>query len=219
MRKKLIGVIAVGVCMLSLIGCGHEHTWDEATCTTPKTCSECGETEGETLGHTWEEATCTTAKTCSVCNEIEGAPLEHQWIEATLEAPKTCSVCNETEGEPRKYGLSDWLASEEAVEVIESVNEQLRPQGIQADILCDDSVLIFSYSFLEQMDMGGASKEEIYDALAQSVGPVLKDTGKQLVESFHDEYGVDITAFTVIICNFDGTEMYSSTVDSSELTD
>ena len=42
-----------------------EHTWGEATCTAPKTCSLCGETEGEALGHTEEivagkEATCTT---------------------------------------------------------------------------------------------------------------------------------------------------------------
>lgn len=58
----------------------HEHTFEEATCTSPKTCSECGATEGEALGHTEEAvagkaATCTEAgltegKKCSVCNEV-----------------------------------------------------------------------------------------------------------------------------------------------------
>ena len=110
MQKWLCGAGAVAVCVM-LAGCGHEHTWAEATCTEPKTCSECGETEGEALGHTWVEATCTEAKHCSVCGEIEGEPLEHTWIEANYQDPKTCSVCGATEGEPlpadfETYGLT-----------------------------------------------------------------------------------------------------------------
>ncbi len=54
------------------------HSWTEATCTAPKTCSLCHETEGKALGHTFtdknviKEPTCFEAgsKTviCSVCN-------------------------------------------------------------------------------------------------------------------------------------------------------
>jgi len=32
------------------------HDWKAATCTTPKTCSRCNDTEGEPLGHKWEFA-------------------------------------------------------------------------------------------------------------------------------------------------------------------
>ncbi|WP_029231186.1 hypothetical protein [Butyrivibrio sp. VCB2006] len=78
----------------------HEHSWTEATCTTPRTCEECGATEGEALGHDWVEATCEAPKTCSRCGETEGEPLEHQWTFATIDAPKTCEVCGLTEGEP-----------------------------------------------------------------------------------------------------------------------
>ena len=94
-----------------LAGCGkHEHTWAEATCTTPKTCSECEETEGEPLGHSWVDATCTSPKTCSRCDATEGEPLGHQLSEANYQQPATCSVCGATEGEPLqadfdKYGL------------------------------------------------------------------------------------------------------------------
>lgn len=110
MQKWLCGAGALAVCIM-LTGCGHEHTWAEATCTEPKTCIECGETEGEALGHTWVEATCTEAKHCSVCGETEGEPLEHTWIEANYQDPKTCSVCGATEGEPlpadfETYGLT-----------------------------------------------------------------------------------------------------------------
>ncbi len=33
----------------------HEHTWVDATCTSPKKCSECGATEGDPIAHTYGE--------------------------------------------------------------------------------------------------------------------------------------------------------------------
>ena len=83
------------------------HTWEEATCTEPRTCSVCGETEGEALGHTWIEATCLTPKTCSVCGETEGETQGHTWQEATCRDPKTCTVCGATEGELAEHAF-DW---------------------------------------------------------------------------------------------------------------
>jgi hypothetical protein len=57
-----------------------EHDWIDATCTTPKTCSLCGKTEGEALGHieeiipaeaaTCEESGLTEGVRCSRCGEI-----------------------------------------------------------------------------------------------------------------------------------------------------
>lgn len=54
--------------------------------------------ELELLGHTWEDATCTTPRTCSVCGETEGRPLDHTLAEANYQAPATCTVCGATEG-------------------------------------------------------------------------------------------------------------------------
>ena len=82
--------------VIDVVGCDHE--WDEATCTAPKTCSKCGETEGEALSHKWDDATCTLPKTCSECGETEGTALGHDWDDATCTLPKTCSECGETEG-------------------------------------------------------------------------------------------------------------------------
>lgn len=85
---------------LALTGCGHEHTWTEATCTEPRICEECGETEGEAIGHTWNEATCTATKTCKTCNETEGETLPHNLTEANFQIASTCTVCGATEGDP-----------------------------------------------------------------------------------------------------------------------
>ncbi|MBR3863907.1 MAG: hypothetical protein IKJ19_02170 [Clostridia bacterium] len=76
----------------------HTHTWQNATCTTPKTCSTCGATEGKANGHSWKNATCTTPKTCSTCGATEGKANGHSWEDATCTLPKTCSTCGETEG-------------------------------------------------------------------------------------------------------------------------
>lgn len=75
------------------------HSWEAATCTQPKTCSECGKTKGKVTEHTWNEATCTEPKICLECGITEGEASGHMWNEATCVAPKTCSKCNETEGE------------------------------------------------------------------------------------------------------------------------
>ena len=77
----------------------HTHEFSDPTCTAPKTCSGCGETEGDALGHDWVEATCTVPKTCKVCSATEGDTLEHDWVDATCTAPKTCEVCSATEGD------------------------------------------------------------------------------------------------------------------------
>ncbi|MCR4685808.1 MAG: hypothetical protein K5649_10105 [Lachnospiraceae bacterium] len=105
MMKKWILCIMAAMVALAMLGCGHEHEWEEATCKKPKTCKICGETEGKPADHEWIEATCTAPRTCSVCNKTEGEPLGHDWIEATCTEPKTCANCGETEGEPLGH---DW---------------------------------------------------------------------------------------------------------------
>ena len=57
------------------LGEEHVHEWVEATCTAPKTCKTCGETEGEALGHDWKEATTEAPKTCTRCGATEGEKL------------------------------------------------------------------------------------------------------------------------------------------------
>lgn len=74
MKRAFRSVAVCTLMLLSLSGCMHLHTWVDATCTEPKTCSECGETEGEPLGHDWIPATYTEPKTCSRCGATEGEP-------------------------------------------------------------------------------------------------------------------------------------------------
>ena len=100
MKRSLSLTLALVMAALLLAGCGHEHTWVEATCTEPKTCSECKETEGEPLGHDWKAATCTEPKTCKRCGETEGEPLGHDWKAATCTEPEICARCGEKQGEP-----------------------------------------------------------------------------------------------------------------------
>lgn len=59
----------------------EEHDWTAANCTTAKTCSICGKTEGSALGHDWADATCTAPKTCkrTGCTATYGSPLGHDW--------------------------------------------------------------------------------------------------------------------------------------------
>ncbi len=58
------------------------HNWIDATCETPKTCSQCGLTEGNQLYHSVQYATCQTPQMCSNCGKIynDGALGGHTYI-------------------------------------------------------------------------------------------------------------------------------------------
>lgn len=113
MKKFLILVVVILIFCMALTGCGHTHEWEPATCSTPKTCLGCGETEGEALEHEWIEATCQEAKHCTLCGLTQGQPIEHSWSDATCTEAKTCSRCKLTDGEPLGHAINDWTITKE----------------------------------------------------------------------------------------------------------
>ncbi len=103
-------VLSIGL-LFSLASCEEEeeqgntvtvcdHNWTAATCTAPKTCTECGKQQGPKANHTWAGGDCVTPATCSVCQQKGDEPAGHTWSDATCTAPKTCTTCKITEGEP-----------------------------------------------------------------------------------------------------------------------
>lgn len=86
----------------------HEHNFSEATCVIPKTCTECGITDGEPLPHELSNATCTEAAICKNCGQAVGEAPGHTWSFATCTSPATCEICGVTEGEPNPH---EWNAA------------------------------------------------------------------------------------------------------------
>ena len=76
-----------------------EHSYTEATCVKPKTCTKCGAISGTALGHTYSNATCTTPQTCKTCGATAGSAAGHKWKGATCTEPEHCTVCEETGAE------------------------------------------------------------------------------------------------------------------------
>ena len=99
MKRKLCVLLPALICLVIFSGCMCSHEWAEATCTSPRTCTKCEETEGESLGHEMVEANCTEAKHCVRCGMTDGEPLGHDWKAATTEDPQICLVCGLTQGE------------------------------------------------------------------------------------------------------------------------
>lgn len=112
--KKSFVLLTVAALCFALTACACDHEWEDANCTTPKTCSECNETKGDALGHKWVNATCENAKYCSVCETSEGEPLGHAWSNATCTTAQTCSTCQKTKGAALGHKPGEWTVKTEA---------------------------------------------------------------------------------------------------------
>ena len=80
------------------------HSWVNATCTVPMTCSRCNKTNGTALGHDWGNPTCTTPRSCCVCFEVDpnSKPLGHSFVGGE------CMVCGVDEvQEPNEENKDD----------------------------------------------------------------------------------------------------------------
>lgn len=111
--KKLLSILLAVLMLLSLSACGDEsepsetvnpacqagHTWTDAICDAPKTCSVCGVTEGWAIGHDWKDGTCT------VCDKedprydplMDGVWLlieKQKWDLYAFQPDGTCDVMN-----------------------------------------------------------------------------------------------------------------------------
>lgn len=103
--RKIFGAVLVCFFLLALSGCGCSHEWTEADCAAPKTCSLCGETEGEPISHSWQDADCENPQICTLCGETQGEALGHNWQEATCTLAAVCSRCDGSQGEPLPHTL------------------------------------------------------------------------------------------------------------------
>ena len=74
------------------------HSFNDATCDTPKTCSECGKTDGEPLSHSWVDPTCTENGYCSLCSAPGEAATGHSGGNATCATLAVCGSCGKEYG-------------------------------------------------------------------------------------------------------------------------
>jgi len=110
--KQIIKILScLLLCALMLAGC-CSHEWEDANCEQPRTCSECGATEGEKGDHDWEKATCEHPKTCTVCGKEKGDLADHKWEDATCDEPETCRNCGETRGEALGHQWAGFICQE-----------------------------------------------------------------------------------------------------------
>jgi len=93
-------------------GSALPHTWKDATCTEPETCTVCGATDTPALGHNYSAATCITPATCSDCGATSGDVAKHRWKDATCTAPATCTVCKKTSGRARGHIMDGTVCEE-----------------------------------------------------------------------------------------------------------
>lgn len=169
--KKSLFIISVILLGFTLSGCGHEHIYADATCTTPKTCTECGATEGESLGHIFLEATCESPEICERCNETRGNALGHNFSEPTCELPQICEKCNyigqEALGHTTELGKCSNCNEYQGKDIVKTILEKLTYANAQADLALTVQTSGTDYykSFLDGISYYESAKTEYESAL------------------------------------------------------
>ena len=205
--KKIPSLLIAGLLIL-LAGCGvHEHTWKAATCTEPKTCTECEKTEGNALGHTWEEATCSSPKTCSRCGETEGAPLGHTVENWTQIEPSSCTehgiesgvclICGETV--EQELALLDHTPGEWEVTV--AATENSRGIRVKKCLVCGKELEKEPFSL---------SKEEIKSLYISKCKTIAYDSLARTPGEYKGE-NVKFSGYVVQVCSEASSSLYYST--------
>lgn len=79
--KRLLAIIMAVLCMLSIIGCSNDNETDSAaTSSTNDTSSYYNSFETESAcAHYYSDATCTSPRKCSLCGETSGLSLGHSY--------------------------------------------------------------------------------------------------------------------------------------------
>ena len=103
----LICCIMALVLTFSLASCNKscEHVYDDCA---DIECNLCGETRDSM--HSWVNADCDSPKTCSVCGKIEGSALGHEWTTPDVdqcEVQSTCSRCGLAEGQNKEHSYDN----------------------------------------------------------------------------------------------------------------
>ena len=115
-----------------------EHTWNDATCTAPKTCSVCGETEGSALGHAFDNDQDGT------CNRCDFVRIVHAGSNVDLNNDLDVNIyVSLDEKKIEEYTASISKGGQVVVEAAELVKNgtnvfQVTLPGVPAKELCDE---------------------------------------------------------------------------------
>ena len=201
-------VLLLASCKLSFVfkgdstnGIGNvcEHKWNDATCTSAKTCSLCGKVDGEPLGHNYiviedadmgthtlvclndrthtvvencygGQATCLAGATCTLCEQIYTEIGTHLWIDATCTEASHCKWCKEADGEPNGHDYDRTSGKCYACENSVDVVLYTNTPTIVAN-QSSYNVTFYAYVNIE----GGASVVQLYSTSGALLGTMYDD--------------------------------------------
>lgn len=176
-QKRIVSLLLVLTLMAALLaGCACKHEWKDANCKEPKTCTLCGETEGE--------------KTA-----------DHKWEDATTEAPKTCAVCGKTEGE--KINTDSRFKTASCKELFGTWTGSMRMTAAEMGLTGDSTIEVqLTYTFSNDGKMTGSMKMEDTSGYAKLMEDMLyaqfaaQGMNKQQAEAaMQQTYGMGVAAY------------------------
>ena len=158
---SVVALLLVSLRIISQCERKCKHEWKEATCTEPKTCTNCGETEGNSLWHDYVgnceeygrctrcgdtlptkyshryEGNCEKHGTCIDCGQISPEPLEHIWNGNIHTGDMSCSRCKKSITD-KDISQTDGLSDVERAYIYWHLNRYLTARGSYGYLYTED---------------------------------------------------------------------------------
>ena len=165
------------------------HIWVDATCTAPKTCSECGATEGAALGHNYVadiiDSTCTVAGSasyeCSVCFDSydEIIPVKpHNYVgdncaDCGAEKPLFSTITfDDAKTQRVEYSSDIQVWENDGLNLTNNKSGSSNPVGDYSGRFYKSSEIIISYAGMSSLviDATGIGADHLWDATLEAAG-------------------------------------------------
>ncbi len=133
-----------------------KHNWKQIintqTCIGPEACEGCGAVNGAFVEHTWIDADCDTPKTCSVCQITAGEALGHDYSAYVYDDHYhyiQCALCGVPDGEESraKHTFDDEYACECGCEFIVEMIGENKEDGI-VNLYNSDKKLVMAIFYM-----------------------------------------------------------------------
>lgn len=128
------------------------------------------------------------------------------------QTPDVENSLDETTSPEESSALADWYDGDDRKTLEDTINSMFESQGLSFAVSIEEpDTIIYTYKYLEQLDVSGLSQDDI-DALFAQQLDMTATTLVSDIAQYRKTYDIPLTTIRVVYVNADGSQIYSQDI-------